>query len=577
MKITKEQLENEISSLLGEWCDGLLNYQLDFPNDKSLDGALICPACHVIHGRCHDAVYPLLAYADYSGNPKYVRAAEKLFDWGENLLCDDGSLYNDAQMPWNGITVFNVVSLCDALSKHGRLLDEETRQKWERRLSVMSEWLFKNLTVNAMSTNINYFAANSCAMALAGIYFERSDYVTLARELERYCLDRLSENGLLFGEGKPIDALTPKGCRAIDVGGYNVEESLPSLCRCAIELGDSEELEVFRKSFRSHLEWMLPDGAWDNSVGTRAFKWTYWGSRTSDGCNEILFVLGKDDPVYAEAALRNLRLYRECTHDGLFYGGRDYYRHGEKPCLHHAFCHAKTLAGALDSGLYGFERVKITSDEPEGLKYYPELDTFRVSVGPWRADVTAYDFDYMTGGHASGGTMSLLWHKKYGPVIASGAVDYSMVEPHNQQLSLRKAEHRSVCPRVEFTEGKKRWAQHYDFKAKMTGKEEKDRIVIHADSVLCDKRYVRMESGGECSLDYCFTGETVSIRGTVSGYLKEKAEFILPVVDKTACVNVKTGSLKKEPEVTFNLNPGFICREYRIKPDFDGVFEIILK
>ena len=33
----------------------------------------------------------------------------------------------------------------------------------------------------------------------------------------------------------------------------------------------------------THLEFMLPDGAWDNSWGTRSFKWTYWGGRTSDG------------------------------------------------------------------------------------------------------------------------------------------------------------------------------------------------------------------------------------------------------------------------------------------------------
>jgi hypothetical protein len=29
----------------------------------------------------------------------------------------------------------------------------------------------------------------------------------------------------------------------------------------------------------THLEFMLHDGAWDNSWGTRNFKWTYWGNR----------------------------------------------------------------------------------------------------------------------------------------------------------------------------------------------------------------------------------------------------------------------------------------------------------
>ncbi|MBO4355805.1 MAG: hypothetical protein J5850_03000, partial [Clostridia bacterium] len=198
MRISKTELENKVLALLKEWCDGLINNQLNMPGRKEYDGAILCPACHVIHGRCHDAVYPLMTLADITGEEKYLRSAEKLFDWGENLLCDDGSIYNDAQSSWNGITVFNTVALRDALYYHGHLLTSETKAKWEDRLKVMSEWLYKNLN-RAGSTNINYFAANSCAMALTGIYFERDDYITLARELESFCLDHMSVNNLLYG------------------------------------------------------------------------------------------------------------------------------------------------------------------------------------------------------------------------------------------------------------------------------------------------------------------------------------------------------------------------------------------
>ncbi|MCR5264826.1 MAG: hypothetical protein K6D94_13195, partial [Clostridiales bacterium] len=464
--MTKSEIESEVLSLLIKWCDALIDDQLDMPGRLEFDGAVLCPACHVIHGRCHDAVYPLMTAADLTGDVKYLKAAKKLFDWGKNLLCDDGSLYNDGQSQWNGITVFNAVALRDALVYHGHLLDGGTKSLWEDRLKTMSDWLFRFLTTD-MRTNINYFAANACAMALTGKYFGRDDHLELARELERYCLDHVTENGLLYGEGKPVDSVTAKGCRAIDVGGYNVEESLPSLYRCAEELGDAEALSEVRNSFRAHMEWMLPDGAWDNSVGSRNFKWTYWGSRTSDGCQEALFGLGREDPVFTEAALRNLRLYERCAHGGLLAGGPDYRRHGEKACVHHAFCHAKTLAGALNAGLYGFERCPLPSDDAHGIKYYPELDTFRLARGPWRADVTAYDFDYMPGGHPSGGSLSLLWHKDIGAVIASGAVDYSMHEAHNQQLSLKKSEHRSLCPRIEVIESGVRFAQNYDFGAVM--------------------------------------------------------------------------------------------------------------
>ena len=152
----------------------------------------------------------MMYMADATGDQKYLDAAKKLFRWGENMLCDDGGLYNDAQSTWNGITVFNAVSLCDALKKHGHLLDAQTKREWEARLLRMGDWLFKNLRLG-MRTNINYFATNCNAMALLGNYFDRDDYRQLAHELAHHCMKHISENGLLFGEGQPNDAVSEKG------------------------------------------------------------------------------------------------------------------------------------------------------------------------------------------------------------------------------------------------------------------------------------------------------------------------------------------------------------------------------
>ena len=79
----------------------------------------------VIHGRCQELVYPLLCLADETGDTCYVKAAKELFRWGENLLCDDGSMYNDGQSSWNGITVFSAISLYEGLTRHGALLVED--------------------------------------------------------------------------------------------------------------------------------------------------------------------------------------------------------------------------------------------------------------------------------------------------------------------------------------------------------------------------------------------------------------------------------------------------------------------
>ena len=575
MRIEKETVESAVYGLLKTWCDTMLDLQLDMPGKPAFDGGILCPSCKEIHGRCHDTIYPLMYMADRTGDSRYLQAAKKLFAWGANMLCDDGSIYNDAQNEWNGITVFNAISLCDALTLHGHLLEPAEREAWEERLKGYGNWLYHNLDGH-LPTNINYFATNACAMALLGAYFKKPEYQALAARLMHSAEEHLTENGLLFGEGSPNDARTPKGCRPIDVGGYNVEESLPSLCRCAEISGDAEALRIFTESFRAHLKWMLPDGAWDNSVGTRNFKWTYWGSRTSDGCQEALFALGSREPVFAEAAWRNLKLYERCTSGGLLHGGPDYARMGELPCVHHSFCHAKALAGALDRGLYSFMRQKLPADDPPALKYYPELDTYRLARGGWCADITAYDFVYMPGGHASGGTVSLLFHKACGPLIAVGAVDYSLHEVHNQQLSLKKRLHRSVCPRIEAEIGGIRYGQQYDLDAKLKAEQTANAVCVHVDAALCTPSREKLSENGACTLDYMLTDDAFYIRGTVAAALAGSAAYILPITE-AGQVQILKGRRCGEPVPVFSLDPGLLCREYRVCPDPEGVFALCIR
>ena len=109
---------------------------------------------------------------------------------------------------------------------------------------------------------------------------------------------------LIYGETQPTGLTSPNGCKGVDLG-YNVEETIPSLVGYALVTGDKEALDIMEKTMKVHIEFMLPDGAWDNSWGTRNFKWTYWGSRTSDG-----YQAG-----FAALARRN----RPCVYKCLFY------------------------------------------------------------------------------------------------------------------------------------------------------------------------------------------------------------------------------------------------------------------
>ena len=576
-------METEYFGLLRTWLDELLTYAVDDPGHPSLDGAILCPACSVIHGRCHDAVYPLLYMAERTGERRYLDAAGKLFKWAGYMVCDDGSVYNDSQSEWCGITAFAALSYVKALSFHGQLLSGDEKKAWEERLMKMALWLNANITAGTR-TNINYLAANAAAMELTGRYFKNSVFLDSARELAAAALSHISENGLIVGEGGAYGALTPKGVRPVDIG-YNVEETLPSLYEYASAAGDGPAMEQVKRLARAHLEFMLPDGAWDNSMGTRNYKWTYWGGRTSDGCQALLNALGKTEPVFAEAAYRNLMLLKSCT-DGLLYGGPHYKRHGELACVHHAFCHAKVLAQALDEGAAEFERTSLPSDAPPPVKHYPELGVYRAAMGDWRMDVCAGDLVSTKGGQASGGTVTLLWNRSYGPVAAAATTDYSLREAHNQQLTRKKRQQGPVHPRLEATVDGKYYCQAYDLGADTRASSLDGASVVRVEGCLCDASRAPLD-GGAFSLEYVLRPEGLVIRGELRGPCKGAARFVLPVISGGGAVRqearfaeidgrlgISSATQLHHSGTVFALSPGFETEEFWAEPDGNGHFEL---
>ena len=100
---------------------------------------------------------------------------------------------------------------------------------------------------------------------------------------------------------------------------------------------ERELISIVVRFMNTHLEFMLPDGAWDNSWGTRSFKWTYWGGRTSDGFMGGYYAMAAHHPEYLEAIRRNIHLLINSTDDGLLHAGRDYRASGIPACIHHTF------------------------------------------------------------------------------------------------------------------------------------------------------------------------------------------------------------------------------------------------
>jgi hypothetical protein len=523
----------DYANLLRTWCDALVSHQLTGMADADANGGFLCPSCAMVHGRNADAVYPLLRMARTTGDQRYVRAAKAAQDWGErNVTRPDGSWVNDVFLnDWKGTTVFRAIALSEALLHHGDLLDAATRSAWRDRLARAYAFLRDFITME--TGNINYPVSAAYAFSLGAEVFGRADYEAHAQTLAQACLDYFTPNGLLFGEGHPQRSRTAKGRPPVDLG-YNVEESLPALAMYALRTKDQAVLDQVLASLTAHMEFMLPDGGWDNSWGTRNFKWTWWGSRTSDGCHPAYRLLADHDPRFAAVSRRNLAQMAACTHDGLLYGGPHYRAAGYRPCIHHTFAHAKALAAVIDLAKPAPVATQaLPRDKPYGLKSFPEIGTHLVAIGPWRATFTDYDFDYLApagGGHASGGALSLLHHQDHGPILAASMTRYKAVEISNQQAP-RDAAHQTLTPRIEIVNGKDAFTSLSDLTAEMTVEADAGHARVRARGRLLTPEGRGLDPSVSYELVYELTADGLLLSAKVSGLAPgQVARLVVPII-----------------------------------------------
>ncbi|MDI9471188.1 MAG: hypothetical protein QM296_13455 [Bacillota bacterium] len=440
-----------IEPLLKRWCDGLLRYEVTGMGQPHMDGNLLCPSCVRIHGRAIDAVFPLLVLSKRSGDSRYVDLARRIFNMTELVYeREDGSNVNDVDTNWRAITVFAAIALADALNadKDGNLLPEIDRKRWVKRLERMGDFL-RNYPYWE-EANANYQITKSLALAKVGLFFGRRDDLDRARATLAAAWRFLTPDNLIFGEGRPFDRRSPKGCLPIDIG-YNVEESAPALAEAALLVGDAADQERAAGVLRSHARFLLDDGGWDNSFGSRAFKWSWWGSRTADGAALAYLLYSDRDPSFAEIACRCLAILEDCTgSDGLLMGGRRYDDWGEPSCIHHTFTHAKILAALLEHGtevLTSNPSLTLPRYEPGFRSYVYAVDSLLVTEEEWTATISGYDWIFLPEGHPSGGDLTLLKPLGADPLLVATMNKYVFQEPHNMQQA-RLDCHRPLTPRL---------------------------------------------------------------------------------------------------------------------------------
>jgi hypothetical protein len=575
--------------LLKDWCDGMIKNQIINPENPDLHGALGCPSCEHIHGRCMDAVYPFLHMYDSTGEKKYLDAAILVMNWAENNVSHPDGSWTVISNPnaWKGITVFGAIALAEALYYHGHVLDDDIRKTWTERLGKAANYVYK--TFDMTFTNINYGYTGIFALNLFGRLLDEPVYTQRSHEMAKEVKDFFTEpNKLLWGETKPIDRKSPKGLYGVDLG-YNVEESLNGVVMYALQENDEEMLDLLEKSLASHMEFMLPDGAWDNSFGTRHNKWSYWGSRTTDGCQVSYGMMAGRNPAFGTVAYKSTLLLKQCTADGLLHGGPHFISHGVKPCIHHTFAHAKPLAAVLDAGDKLPEitlNARLPREKVYGVKEFPEILTWLVAKGPWRGTVTSYDALYIENRpiqQATGGALAVLYHENVGLLFAASMARYIIVEANNQQHY--DGEEFALTPRVEVIKDGDWFTNLWDLEAEVKVTEKDDEIRFDVETnIRNEERQKLPATQSNFNIVYAFSDDEVEItaRPGIGNTPNDEAALVLPVAsvntEKVTQISPQrieilkdNGTLVLESNVPLWIKPMNRERAFNLVPGVEAV------
>lgn len=578
---TAPELYTLADQLIHQWGYKLLSMQITDISRTEDYGGIWCPADEAVHGRSADAIYAFYYLASKTKDKRFIEAANILYQWTERRVSQpDGSWFNEPQpKSWQGTTVFLSTALGEALLHFGHLMPADFKTTLKARLKKAGDYVCKNFTISY--GNINYPISGSYCLALLGELLNDANFKTRGRELAHEALKYFTPTDyLLYGEGDLQP--TPGGCYSVDLG-YNVEESLPALTMYGLLTKDEEVLKAVTHSMQSHLELMLPDGGWDNSWGTRNYKWTYWGSRTSDGCQTAYALLTHRDPRFYKAALMNTRLMAATTVDGLLQGGPQFAANYTPVCVHHTFTHIKALLNVM---LYGDQKLnidpstKLPREENYGVRYLRDVKTHLIAKGTFKATVTAYDKDYKhsKNGHASGGALTMLWHAKTGPILCGSMNEYQIIEAGNQQIQIDAFDD-PLTPRAEIWLGGNCYTNISDQTATVKTESRVDSIIVTTNSKLVDKDQQNPASGAiNCIATYTFKNESVSLKFEIDTVPEQgKPQIAIPLIalstetvdyaagDRQLQLNRKGGKVilkanakfKRTDHRGFNFVPGF--------------------
>ena len=192
-------MNNIYKSTLIEWCDKLCELQITNRPEPYFFGAVHCPACGRFHGRIADSVYPLLTAAKVTGDMKYTKAAENVFTWTENnVLRENGSIFNDQNSNWSAVTAFLCTGIAEALIYCDEVISDEFKKRLTLQLKKSLDFCADYIPTS--DTVINYKLSVAGTLAAGAKALGDESYMEKAREIVKIAPHYFSEDGLLWGE-----------------------------------------------------------------------------------------------------------------------------------------------------------------------------------------------------------------------------------------------------------------------------------------------------------------------------------------------------------------------------------------
>lgn len=416
-------------------CDAVKTFQVHDEHSPHI-GALFCPHHQDHHIRGGEAAFPLVYLGQLQNNSSLISLGLDLADWLVSRQDDDGA-WPETPGYWRGTTVFQLLSLAALIDVCDSELDGNRRGKYGAAALKAAQWTSQNVTPRKTMTN--YIASGAAALAVLARSYPGQGLERKARHLARQAASRINADGLVEGEGRGRRILRKIyiKSKSIDIG-YGLEMTLASLSLVARLLGDAKLAAEVQRSLEAHLHFIYPDGSLDNSLGSRGYKWSLYGSKTAHGSQMALaYGASQGDG----RALRALKLTTRYLGSQIFAGkvGQGPYP-PENPggiCIYPTFIRACNLALALAYHGQGVGKEQnIPADEDQWIKTWPSLNSLHLKRSPWMATVSGYtDSTAYTGVNGPGlfqvpgaGAVTYLYHQRWGPVQAASQLAYQAVE-----------------------------------------------------------------------------------------------------------------------------------------------------